>query len=195
MKRFDIINALIKKNRYKSYLEIGTSNKGENFNKINCSEKYCVDIDPLAQADFTGSSDDFFEQNEKQYDIFFVDGLHEYKQVMIDICNAWASLNLSGTIVVHDCNPEKEIIQRVPRETLEWTGSVWKAIVELRQEPLLTIHTVDTDYGCAIIQVKDNQNPLLEEIQKQDLTYANLEKNRKEWLGLISVEQFKQMYL
>lgn len=191
MKRYDIINALIKKNRYRSYLELGTENKRENFDKIKCEKKFCVDINPLTEADFIGSTDEFFKQNQEQYSIIFVDADHDHKQAFTDIINSIVVVSSTGTIVCHDCNPEKEIIQRVPRETMEWTGNVWKAIVKLKQLCPIRIQTVDTDYGCAIIDFQTGDTISVTE----DLTYANLEKNRKEWLGLISVEQFKEMYL
>lgn len=191
MKRYDIINALIKKNRYTSYLELGTDNKRENFDKIKCAKKFCVDVNPLTEADFIGTTDEFFKQNQEQFDCIFVDADHDHKQALVDILNAITAVASTGTIVCHDCNPEKEIIQRVPRETLEWTGNVWKAIVKLKQISPIRINTVDTDYGCAIIDFKPSET-----IQVTvDKTYANLEKNRKEWLGLITVEQFKEMYL
>ena len=60
-------------------------NKYNNFDKIKCREKFCIDPDPNAEADFELTSDEFFKINHKKYDCIFVDGLHEAHQVYKDI--------------------------------------------------------------------------------------------------------------
>lgn len=77
--RWDIINDLIKKNGYKSYLEIGVYNRALNFNQIKAKIKWCVDPDVNANADVVCTSDMYFEsaiQAGEKYDIIFIDGLH-----------------------------------------------------------------------------------------------------------------------
>jgi hypothetical protein len=49
------------------------------------------------------------------------------------------------------------------------------------------MYTVDTDWGCGVIK-RGKQNPIL--IEEEDLNYENLNSNRKEWLNLITVEEF-----
>ena len=44
MNRYDIINELINKHNYKTYLEIGVRNPDECFNLINCETKHSLDI-------------------------------------------------------------------------------------------------------------------------------------------------------
>ena len=43
MNRVSIINSLIEKNNYKTYLEIGVRNPDDCLNHINCELKYGVD--------------------------------------------------------------------------------------------------------------------------------------------------------
>jgi hypothetical protein len=50
--------------------------------------------------------------------------------------------------------------------------------------------TVDTDCGCGIISF-GNQDLL--EINCE-LTYYNLEQNRKYWLNLITIDEFRTLY-
>ena len=45
MKRTDIINALVNKYNYNTYLEIGVRHLEDNFNHINCIDK--IGVDPL----------------------------------------------------------------------------------------------------------------------------------------------------
>jgi hypothetical protein len=45
LNRWDVINTLIRKNNYKSYLEVGTQDPNSNFCKIEAEHK--VSIDPF----------------------------------------------------------------------------------------------------------------------------------------------------
>lgn len=189
MKRTDIINHLIRKFNYQTYLEIGVQNLDTNFNHIDCDYKMGVDPDPKANAYYTMTSDDFFNQNEETFDIVFIDGLHTASQVYRDVSNSLKILNNGGVIICHDCNPQKFEEQTEIRNTKRWNGNVWESIVKLRSESdNLEIFVVDTDEGCGIIR---RGNQILLDIKGKDITYENLEKYRKEWLNLISVDEFK----
>jgi hypothetical protein len=193
MKRFEIIQLFIEKYNYKKYVEIGTQHNAS-FNRINI-DKVGVDPDPASKPTFCMTSDKFFEGLSKgvKKDIYFIDGMHEHKHVYRDINNALKHLTENGTIICHDCNPQKEIEQRVPRETKRWNGDCWKAIVQLRSKrDDLEIYTIDTDEGCTVIRKSKEKIPLLDVnfYKETKITYENLEKNRVYWLNLISVEEF-----
>lgn len=188
----DIINALIKKHGYKSYLEIGVHRRFMNFDHIEIDHK--VGVDPIPEAEVIQmTSDDFFYQNHKKFDIIFIDGLHHAFQVFKDISNAFNILNDGGTIIVHDCSPTSEEMQIVPGdERGVWTGDGWKAWVWLRGiGKEISMEVVDIDWGCGIIQ--HGTQECLPYIN--NITYQELEKNRKEWLNLINVEEFEQKYI
>ena len=185
MERYDIINALIKKFDYKSYCEIGVQNRFC-FDKIECNIKMSVDPDIEAKASYNLTSDVYFDAHKQKFDIFFIDGLHEEKQVIKDIINALDCLNENGSIVVHDCNPTECIHQIVPRISKVWNGDVWKAWVRLRTYNYLDTFVVDTDYGCGVIRKNK---------EKSQFTYDGLIKNREQWLNLISVKEFEQWIL
>ena len=83
----------------------------------------------------------------------FIDGLHHHEQVYRDVTNSLDGLSVSGTIVLHDCNPRNEEMQRVPRVQAEWTGDCWKAIARMRAtRPDLNVSVLDTDYGLGVVQ-------------------------------------------
>lgn len=190
MRRFEILNHLIRKFNYTSYLEVGVQ-KNASFKTVECARKVGVDPDPSANATFCMESDKFFAQNKESFDIFFVDGLHEYEQVYRDILNSLKYLKEGGTIVCHDMNPSSYEAQEVPRVQRRWNGDVWKAFVRLRTErDDLEMFTVDTDEGCAIIR-KGKQKKLEGNII---LDYRFLDQNRKSWLNLISVNEFLEKY-
>jgi hypothetical protein len=185
-KRHELINHLIKRHGYNDYLEIGVRKASDNFDKIKAKNKIGVDPDPNSEADTKLTSDNFFALNNKTFDIIYIDGLHESKQVYKDIKNALEVLNEDGTIVCHDMNPPSKAHQEVPRKQAKWNGDCWKAWVQLRSERSdLNMKVVNIDWGCGIIQ-KGKQKTL--DIKDAQLIYKNLEKNRKEWLNLVNPE-------
>lgn len=188
--RCDVINHLIRKNNYKSYLEIGVFN-GINFNHINCKNKLSVDPDFSTPASLHLTSDEFFKINFKKFDLIFIDGLHHFDQVYRDIINSLNSLNENGTIVCHDMNPMTREIQETPRKGNGfWTGDCWKAWLKLRSEnENLLMRVVDVDFGCGIIS-SGKQEKIWLDCPAQDLDYSFLQFNRKYLLNLISVEDF-----
>lgn len=194
MKRTDIINTLIKSISAKDYLEIGVYD-GKNFDQIECENKIGVDPDTNSPATYHLTSDAYFELNryksKRTFDVIFIDGLHTSEQVAKDIGNSLEILNENGYIVCHDINPTSESLQIVPYAGGLWNGDVWKAFVTLRGcRPDLEMFTVNTDWGCGVI-TRGGQDLIG---LPEELTYAGLEKNRKLWLNLISVEEFLNMY-
>lgn len=201
IKRWDVLNHLIGKYGYKSYLEIGVMEPSdlpevdadylqENkcFDRVVCDFKVGVDPLPLGNPTFLGTSDEFFAQNKRKFDLIFIDGLHEEFQAKKDILNALNCLAPNGSIVVHDCLSPSETAQRVPRESDEWVGDVWKALVRVRVYPY-QVFVVDVDYGCGVIRQK-YQAPWGTDLP---LTYENLVLNMNEWLNLISWDEFLQI--
>jgi hypothetical protein len=192
MTRTDIINHLVKKHSYKTYLEVGLANSDLNFDHVIVELKHSVDPvpDPSIPT-FVGTSDDFFRELPETtlYDIIFIDGLHEHLQVYKDIHNALKHLSAGGTIVCHDMSPNTEVMQRSTEGGIggEWTGDCWKAWAKIRSARAdLFMRVVDTDYGCGIIQQGSQKTiPLY-----IPLDYKLLVDNRKYILNLISKEEF-----
>jgi hypothetical protein len=192
MKRTDIINVLIQKYGYKSYLEVGTQDPTSNFDKINAECKVSIEPFPRGEVTFVGTSDEYFESitDDVKYDIIFIDGLHHNDQVLKDIENSLNHLSENGTIVCHDCLPSTERMQVRDMHNGEWTGDVWKAIAELRVERIdLDIKVVDTDYGCGIIRRGTNIPYQTNDNYKSYYYYS---MNKWNMLNVISSEQFIQ---
>ena len=194
--RFDIINYLIEKNNYVSYLEIGVRDPKACFDRIIA--KYKDGVDPnfdYPEIKHIMTSDEFFtllKDKDVKYDIIFVDGEHLYYQAKIDVLNSLNHLTDNGTIVMHDCSPPTEWHQRGVEKwdgNEAWNGTVWKAYVELRcTRADLNMCVVDTDYGVGVIQ-RGNQSIWLDRPDKFNYEYLN--NNRKELLNLVSVEEFE----
>jgi SAM-dependent methyltransferase len=183
--RWHIINTLIEINGYEDYLEIGID-KGRNFGNVQAKNK--TSVDPFIEgATFKITSDEFFAENTKTFDIVFVDGLHHYEQAYRDAQNALKVLNPGGTVVMHDVHPRNKRIQLVPQQSKAWTGDVWRAWVRLRMErddlSMTALVTDKGNVGCGIIQA-GSQEPL--DISLDDIVWEKFEKNKPEWLNLQS---------
>ncbi len=189
MERYDVINAIIKKNKYKSYLEVGTEH-GNTFRAIDIPYKICVD--PYKQCeDLTHemTSDDFFKQNEEKFDIIFVDGMHTEEQATIDIDNSFKVLNENGIIVVHDCLPHCEEFTQ-----LRWNGTVFRSIIDLRyNNPDIEIYVVDTDNGCGVL--KRGKQTLYTKVNIElAKTYDYFASDRDQLMNVISPDVFIEKY-
>lgn len=199
MRRFDIINYLIRVNDYKTFLEIGTQEK-INLSEIKIDYKVCVDPDPYAQAHHIMTSDDFFKLNKEKFDIIFVDGLHHSDFAYRDIINSLHILNDGGCIVVHDVIPQSFNAQVIPMDkayemgTVAWNGDVWKSWVKIRtQFKNMSMKVVDTDHGCGIITLIENgKGDFLESFNDGYYEYDKL--RLKEHLNLITPNEFVDLY-
>lgn len=183
--RTELINYIIQERGFTSYLEIGVQNRGNNFDLVECKFKIGVDPAPSAKASFTGTSNEYFKENRQSFDLVFIDGLHHYDQVLVDIVSANSVLNDGGVIILHDTNPNEKRITAVPRvERGRWTGDVFRVLNNLR--PLSDYRTPDID-PCGITVIKELVlgNP-------GDLTYEEFDADRKSLLNLCTIDEFKQ---
>jgi len=149
--RTDIINEIIARNKFESYLEIGLGN-GNNFVSIACKNKVSVDpFEPKATHSIT--SDEFFANNKQQFDLIFIDGLHHADQVEKDIINAYDCLSAAGMVLIHDCKPLNEAMQQIPRDKKTiWTGDVWRCCVGLlKTYPKIKMSFIPEKYGLFAI--------------------------------------------
>lgn len=219
MDRISIIQSLIDANKFSSYLEIGV-NRGYCFFNLRCKNKTGLDprfeiplwrkwlyaiknATNLKNNYIEKTSDDFFKTNKKSFDIILIDGLHTFHQSYQDIINSLKVLNPNGFILLHDCSPisaasaqDVESIteaKKHPDYAGDWSGAVWKSIVKFRQtHPAFFTAVIDTDHGVGILapHIQSNKH-LTHNLDLQQLDYSDLEKNRKELLNLMSVQEYQ----
>jgi len=162
MPRFDIINYYIRTRGYKSFLEIGTL-RGDTFRTVQCEHKVSVDPDPSTNATHIMTSDEFFANTREKFDLIFIDGLHHADQVWRDISNGLKHLRKKGMIILHDCKPENEPMQRAPIPNFlvnkPWTGDCWKAFLKARATLPYDTFVYDHDMGCGIIDTATPADP------------------------------------
>ncbi len=169
-----VINSLIN-NSDDAYLEIGVET-GYTFNNVDIQNK--VGVDPLPHFEsehlVLKTSDEYFLdnkniENNKKFDIIFIDGLHQCEQVAKDINNSLHCLNQNGKILLDDIIPlnydeqlnvpvKYEIQNGVLKTLVPWTGDVWKTmyhILSLYSEYIDFQYFYHSNYrGVAVLQIK-----------------------------------------
>ena len=189
--RWDLIEYLINKYKYSDYLEIGCD-QDQLFSKVKIKNK--TGVDPTNGGNIRKTSDEFFKENKKKFDIIFIDGLHTYNQVKKDILNSINCLKEEGIVLVHDCMPDSLSKQAVPRYRMSWNGDVWKAIVDLRQNENLEIYTCKIDQGIGVIKKKRNSSILKMEKNIKDLKFKDYYKNYEKYLRVVDLEEFQRLF-
>jgi hypothetical protein len=156
--RIALINLLISKKKNCSYLEIGCASNNL-FNSVYVSDK--IGVDPFKGGNVRKTSNVFFNNNKKFYDVIFIDGLHEYWQVRQDVVNAIKFLKPNGWVVLHDMLPRNWVEHHVPNiSPTVWTGDVWKVGFELLLTKGIDFKIVKIDHGIGVFKLT-RKNPKL----------------------------------
>lgn len=194
MTRTDVINFLIDKYKFKSYLEIGVQYPDSNYKKINVETK--VGVEPFPLVDMRGlgvmevDSDNFFDSlaESDKFDIVFIDGLHTREQCLKDILNSLNHLNEGGVILVHDCLPTAEYQTSEEDNGREWTGDVWKSMVDIQSKNDIEACTINTDWGIGFIRKKLTNTP--NEVTIVDLDWQTYTQMGYQLLNVKTIEEW-----
>lgn len=135
------------------------------------------------------------------YDIILIDPWHGYASSYRDIKTALSLLNGKGSIIIHDCLPPTADIVSPTWIPGAWCGVTFIAYIDfVTRSERLKYCTVDTDYGCGIIQhgdaIQENLVPLsvLEAWNRVRLdpraAFHFMHDNKQELLQLISINNF-----
>jgi hypothetical protein len=150
--RISFISVAIQKFKSCEYLEIGCASN-ICFGSIPLINK--TGVDPENGGNIKDTSDNFFKNNKKNFDVVFIDGLHEYEQCRKDIINALKVLNKNGYIFLHDMIPRSWVEENVPRLQRVWSGDVWKVALELIQTEGLDFFIIIADHGVGVIKKRE----------------------------------------
>ena len=153
--RIALINSAVRKVLDKKkdckYLEIGCDDNFV-FNSIMLPDENKIGVDPRQGGNHRMTSDEFFSQNKKNFDIIFIDGLHHYEQCQKDVINSLKFLNLNGYIFIHDLLPLNWKMELVPRIQGHWNGDVWKVGYELSLIKNLEFKIANIDSGIGYLK-------------------------------------------
>jgi hypothetical protein len=190
--RSKIINNIIDRKKYETYLEIGCD-KNILFNSVKIKKK--IGIDPVSGGNLRMTSDVFFKNNQDKFDLIFIDGLHQYEQVKRDVYNSLKFLNDHGVILLHDCMPSSFMRQAPKRSSNIWNGDVWRNIVELRTLDQIDTYTIYADHGIGLILKRKNRNKLLLNIKSfKKLKFKDYYENYKLFLNIVHFEDLDQLF-
>jgi hypothetical protein len=213
MWRYDIIQKFINENKYKKYLEIGLGKECTNFEKIVNVNK--IGVDPFWPEDiekwlspqtkiYKMTSNDFFKNKGseilKNLDIAFIDGLHEYHQVIFEVQEILKYLLPTGTILIHDCLPFSEAMAKPLEEMSKynacyepWMGDVWKSIPILRAKfPEYSIFVIDSDCGIGVLTKQKmylKKTGSFDEKMINDMTYEQFQISKRDMLNIVSLKE------
>ena len=150
--RISFISIAVQKFKNCRYLEIGCSTN-VCFNAIPTSNK--IGVDPNAGGNVKDTSDNFFKNNKKEFDVIFIDGLHIYEQCRKDIINSLKFLSKNGFIFLHDMIPRSWVEENVPRLQPVWSGNVWKVGLELVKTKGIDFFIINADHGVGVVKKKE----------------------------------------
>uniref|UniRef100_A0A6C0C3B4 Glycosyltransferase 2-like domain-containing protein n=1 Tax=viral metagenome TaxID=1070528 RepID=A0A6C0C3B4_9ZZZZ len=181
-RRCDVLNCVIRERSHTSYLEIGVEN-GFTFKEISVDNKLGVDPDPIYKGGdiVLKNSDDFFKENNKIFDIIFIDGMHQLEYVHNDFFNAIKCLTQTGSILIDDVLPMNEREQyKIPLKHYynngilkygePWTGDVWKFIYFLFQHYQFDFSIYNFTKGYrGIIHIYNFKNEIIGDINTVEL--------------------------
>jgi hypothetical protein len=138
--RHSVINTYTDKNN--KYLEIGVETC-HTFIETHFNYKIGVDPSPINTIHVDNlikkTSNDFFKENTINFDVIFIDGMHQTEYILTDINNSIKYLNENGKIFIDDILPisfDEQLkipIKHYYENSIlkygePWTGDVWKVI-------------------------------------------------------------------
>ena len=150
--RIALVNYLVAKcGGYEcKYLEIGCESN-DLFDSVYSHHK--TGVDPESGGTHRMTSDDFFHvTKEKNFDVIFIDGLHEYQQVKRDAINALNIIKDGGWIAFHDFLPSSWKEHHIPRIQTDFTGDCWKLALELDKADGVDFRIVSIDHGIGLLR-------------------------------------------
>ena len=160
--------------RPKTYLEIGIG-RGNSLKCSTAESNIAIDPSPRLRQKFENTqiykdtSDKFFKHvfldQSCKPDLCFIDGLHLIENVLKDFINCEKNSKPNTVIVLDDVCPAHPIQAHRIKQSIKWTGDVWKIVPILRQHrPDLTLNIIDTaPTGMLVVTGLDPQNTVLEE--------------------------------
>jgi hypothetical protein len=190
----------------RTYVEIGVAS-GKTVRLAQPGTR-AVGIDPEPRLTFSlrddvrickETSDAFFardgvarELGEDRIDFAFLDGMHLFEFALRDFMNVERHASPDAVVAIHDCYPLDAETSTRQRNTVYWTGDVWRTILALRSfRPDLAVHTLASPpSGLALVTRLDPTSRVLEsrydEIVREMLKcdYAHVAARKADMLNM-----------
>jgi hypothetical protein len=164
------------------YLEIGVY-KNSVFNCVPLKIENKIGVDPTQGGTHRKTSDNFFIDNNENFDVVFIDGLHTYEQCQRDCINSLKFLNPGGVILFHDFLPNNS-----EEHKTDFSGDVWKVAVEIANSKNMEFKIANIDSGVGILKPQANYEYIrIPELKY--LTFKDFYKSYYRKLPIINSEE------
>jgi predicted O-methyltransferase YrrM len=156
MNQLDVLKSIFLSCNYKSYLELGIW-EGHTLADISKSAENAIGVDiqdiriDKTTNFFLGGTLDFFKQNQKTFDLIFIDADHNLPAVIEDLNESLKILNKYGTIAIHDTDPQHRHYLKQNYCSDSYKISKW-----LDDHNLSWITLPMNDCGMTIVRKKDD---------------------------------------
>jgi Methyltransferase domain/Tetratricopeptide repeat len=169
----------------RTYVEIGVS-AGVSFVLVPESVR-AIGIDPEPKVTaplgpnssiYPMTSDEYFATRDVAgdlgglpIDLAFIDGMHQFEFALRDFINVEKYSSARSTVLIHDCYPLTRITAERERQTLFWTGDIWRLILILRKyRPDLSVNVIGAwPTGLGIVRQLDPGSTVLAEHMQEIL--------------------------
>jgi predicted O-methyltransferase YrrM len=136
----DVLSGLHEQLKPKTYVEIGVHTGGSMSRALPETISIGIDPAPVIKEELTQNtrifeltSDDFFakhdlakEMGSPTFDLAFIDGLHLWEQALKDFINLERFAGPQSVVVLHDCLPLDDVTSQRIRDSIFYSGDVWK---------------------------------------------------------------------
>lgn len=202
----DIVNRLVRQFGLDSYLEYNKFDGASYYDDVVCADKTLAYLPEHSYLDAattrrllaiaaTADLDAILPLPDllarfagRTFDIVFFDPVHVRPAVDDALRALPALLKPGGVLVVHDCNPLREAMTSPVRTSGHgWMGETYQAFALLRHHNRAQVVTVAEDFGVGLVW---NRGLRLDYDIDADIDYAAFARQRVEYAGLMSYQQF-----
>jgi hypothetical protein len=155
----DLVSKIHSHLRPRTYVEIGVAD-GQSI-ALAHPETRAIGVDPAPQITRqlgpntlirATTSDDYFATHDVAgdlrglpVDLAFIDGMHQFEFALRDFINVEKHCSPQSTILIHDVYPLTRLSAERERQTLFWSGDIWRLILILRKyRPDLSVNVLAT---------------------------------------------------
>jgi hypothetical protein len=180
MNEAQVLNALIRKHRVRTYWQIGGTEEILNAVKLSEFKKRQSSDGSLVQASATAID---------KFDLIFIDGNHHIIEARKDFNNALKMVARKRMIVLHDSNPKK-YLHTVEGMGSTYCGQVWQLVCELRTDDRYSIVTLDIGTGYTIVRCQKTNDILTSRLN----IFGNFVNRRSKCLNLIDPANYETWF-
>ena len=203
----DVLSMIHSHLRPRTYLEIGVAD-GQSI-ALARAETHAIGIDPEPRIARplgprteirAATSDQYFATHDVRaelsglpVDLAFIDGMHQFEFALRDFINIEKLSSTQSTILIHDCYPLNRFTAERERQSLFWSGDIWRLILLLRKyRPELSVNVIAAaPTGLGVVRGLDPASRVLrerlEEIVRESLAldYSVLDADKAGMLALV----------